>query len=59
MLTVQRPILTYFSCYQLIKRTWCVNWSLVPGVSWYDVEFKQGIIEIPLKLLLITEDQDL
>lgn len=59
MLTAQRPILTYSSCYQLIMRTWCVNWSLVPGVSWCDVELKQGIIEIALKILLITEEQDL
>lgn len=33
-----------------------MNWSLVPGVSRYDVEFKHGIIASTLKIQLKTED---
>lgn len=41
--------LTYSTCYQLVLRICYVNWSLVPGVSCYDVEFKHEMIEIALK----------
>lgn len=43
-------VLTFEVHYQLVMRSGCVNLSLIPGVSCYDVEFKHGIIASALKV---------